>query len=173
MLASNELSVLQFTPIYQERIWWGRNLETLYSRRLPSPTSPYGESWEICDRPEAQSIVAGGPLEGWSLHDLWTQARNEVFGIEYSRHPAERFPLLIKILDAQEDLSMQVHPDDNSAARVGGEAKSEAWYVTATQPGAKLYAGLKPGTEPDVFRRSMEDGTVADHALSLTVRPGD
>jgi mannose-6-phosphate isomerase len=173
MIAPHELSVLQFTPIYQERVWGGRNLESLYGRTLPKADVPYGESWEICDRAEAQSVVKDGPLAGWSLHDLWTRARNEVFGFALSSHPASRFPLLIKILDAQEDLSMQVHPDDASAPVVQGEAKSEAWYVSAAQPGARLYAGLKEGTGSEVFRQSMEDGTVAEHVLSLAVTPGD
>ncbi|WP_038171472.1 type I phosphomannose isomerase catalytic subunit [Verrucomicrobium sp. BvORR106] len=173
MIASHELSVLQFAPIYQERVWGGRNLERLYGRKLPSEATPYGESWEICDRAEAQSVIAAGPLQGWSLQDLWTRARNEVFGFAYAEHPSPRFPLLIKILDAQEDLSMQVHPDDESATSVGGEAKSEAWYVTATAPGAKLYAGMRPGTTPETFRQSMGEGSVAEHALSLQVAPGD
>lgn len=173
MIASHELSVLQFTPVYQERVWGGRNLESLYGRELPKQGAPYGESWEICDRPEAQSLVASGPLQGWSLHDLWTRARNEVFGFAYSGHPSERFPLLIKILDAQEDLSMQVHPDDGTAAEVGGEAKSEAWYVVNSKPGARLYAGMKPGTTPEDFRQAMEQGAVADHAVSMVVSPGD
>lgn len=173
MIASHELSVLQFAPIYQERVWGGRNLERLYGRKLPADGTPYGESWEICDRTEAQSVVTAGPLQGWSLHDLWTRARNEVFGFAYAGHPAARFPLLIKILDAQEDLSMQVHPDDASAAGVGGEAKSEAWYVTKAEPEAKLYAGMRPGTTPETFHQAMTDGTVAEHAVSLKVAPGD
>ncbi|WP_218280631.1 type I phosphomannose isomerase catalytic subunit [Verrucomicrobium spinosum] len=164
---------MQFAPIYQERVWGGRNLERLYGRHLPEAGPPYGESWEICDREEAQSVVTAGPLQGWSLHDLWTQARNEVFGFAYAGHSSPRFPLLIKILDAQEDLSMQVHPDDASAAGVGGEAKSEAWYVTHTQPGATLYAGMRPGTTSEIFRQAMVEGSVAEHALSLKVAPGD
>lgn len=173
MIASHDLSVLQFVPLYQERVWGGRNLETLYGKALPQADVPYGESWEICDRPEAQSVVAAGALKGWSLNDLWSSARNEVFGFAYAAHPARRFPLLVKILDAQQDLSMQVHPNDQNAAAVGGEAKSEAWYVTSARSGARLYAGLKEGCTPDGFRQAMREGTVADLAVSREVRAGD
>ncbi|WP_206018783.1 type I phosphomannose isomerase catalytic subunit [Rubritalea profundi] len=100
------MSVLTFQPIYQQRVWGGRKLETIYQRKLPDSTTPYGESWEISDRPEAQSIVTTGPLKGKSLSALWSSQRKEIFG-DYS---SDNFPLLIKILDAQTDLSIQVHP---------------------------------------------------------------
>jgi len=168
----SNLGILQFTPLYQERVWGGRHLESLYGRTLPKADVPYGESWEICDRPEAQTVVTGGQLKGWSMHDLWTKARSEVFGSALIKHPAERFPLLIKILDAQEDLSIQVHPNDATAASVNGEAKSEAWYVASAKPGARLYAGLKAGTTPEAFQRSMEEGTVAEYSDVLDVDQG-
>jgi len=167
------VGILRFKPLYQERVWGGRQLESLYGRTLPKSDTPYGESWEFCDRPEAQTVVADGPLEGWSLHDLWSKARADVFGQCCVSHAAERFPLLIKILDAQDDLSIQVHPNDATAPVVKGEAKSEAWYVASARPGARLYAGLKDGTTPEAFQQSMEDGSVAEHTEVLAVSDGD
>ena len=173
MVDLTQLSVLRFKPVYQERVWGGRTLESLYNRRLPLAGLSYGESWEICDREEAQSVVNGGPLDQWTFHDLWTKARAEVFGADYLDHPAGRFPLLIKILDAQDDLSIQVHPDDRSAALVNGEAKSEAWFIAQASTGAQLYAGLREGVTEETFKQSLEDGTVADQVQTLNVVNGD
>ena len=97
---------LVFEPIFMERIWGGRRLETLFGKRLPHGVR-IGESWEIVDRPEAQSVVQHGEWRGITLHHLWREHRPEVFG-EISDAP--RFPLLIKLLDAAEKLSLQVHP---------------------------------------------------------------
>src|SRR6478736_5455348 len=94
---------LVFQPIFMERVWGGRRLESLFGKQLPAGVR-IGESWEIVDRQEAQSVVAHGPLRGQKLHDLWMQSRGEVFG-EIAE--SERFPLLIKLLDAQEKLSIQ------------------------------------------------------------------
>jgi mannose-6-phosphate isomerase len=87
---------LVFEPLFMERIWGGRRLETLFGKHLP-PGVPIGESWELVDRSEAQSIVAAGPWRGCSLHDLWMNQRREIFG---EMADAPRFPLLIKLLDA-------------------------------------------------------------------------
>ncbi len=173
MISSAKPSIIRFAPLYQERVWGGRNLESLFGRKLPKRDTLYGESWEICDRPEAQSVVIGGEFSGWSLHDLWQKAREEIFGAHYKNHAAERFPLLIKILDAQENLSVQVHPDDETAALVDGEAKSEAWFVTHAKPQAKLYVGLHAGTTREVFLKSIEDGTVMNHVNACEVDAGD
>ncbi|CAN5751674.1 class I mannose-6-phosphate isomerase [soil metagenome] len=166
-------SVIRFAPLYQERVWGGRHMESLYGRKLPDETAAYGESWEICDRPEAQSLILEGKYEGWTLHELWQKARTEVFGLPFKDHAAERFPLLIKILDAQDNLSVQVHPDDRTAPLLHGEAKSEAWFVTHATPQAKLYAGLRPGTTAEVFARGLADGTMMNLVNTLTVAAGD
>ncbi len=173
MLSSASSSVIRFSPLYQERVWGGRHLESLYGRKLPDQTAAYGESWEICDRPEAQSVVLEGKFKGWSLHDLWLKARTEVFGLPFKDHAAKRFPLLIKILDAQENLSVQVHPDDRTAPLLNGEAKSEAWFVTHATPQARLYAGLRPGTTAETLARGLVDGTLMDHVNTLSVVAGD
>src|SRR6266567_5303187 len=97
---------LTFRPIFMERIWGGRKLAELFGKNLPLNVR-IGESWEIVDRPEAQSVVAKGPLRGTTLHELWTEYQEEVFG---ETRALPRFPLLIKILDARDKLSLQVHP---------------------------------------------------------------
>src|SRR2546430_16005796 len=128
-------SPLVFTPIFQERIWGGRKLESLFGKKLPAGKR-IGESWEIVDRAEAQSVVANGPLKGKTLHELWSQHRQDIFG---SVPSAPRFPLLIKLLDAQEKLSLQVHPSQNIAAKLGGEPKTECWYVAAAESNAEIF----------------------------------
>jgi mannose-6-phosphate isomerase len=159
---------LRFQPLYQTRVWGGRRLETVLGRTLPDP-QPYGESWELCDRAEHQSRVLEGEYKGLSLHDLWTQHREEVFGRRYADHAAERFPMLVKVLDCEDVLSLQVHPPASVATRLGGEPKTEMWYVMDASHEASIYAGLKQGTTRDAFVRALGEGRVAE--LVHRVRP--
>src|SRR6266513_2702783 len=168
IMASSD-SPIVFEPIFQERIWGGRKLAELFAKKLP-PNKRIGESWEIVDRPEAQSIVRGGPLSGRSLHDLWVNFREELFG-KVSGTP--RFPLLIKLLDAREKLSLQVHPPQEIAESLGGEAKSEFWYVAAAEPNAEIYVGLRKSMTRDQFEDAVHSGTVADCVHAIPVKEGD
>ncbi len=127
-----------FEPIFVERIWGGRRLESEFGKKL-LPNTRIGESWEIVDRPEAQSIVRDGALRGKTLHELWTQHRRSIFG---DVPDSPRFPLLVKLLDAREKLSLQVHPPEKMAAELAGEPKTEFWYVAAADPDARLFVGL-------------------------------
>lgn len=169
------ISPLTFQPLPQQRIWGGRQLETQFHRRLPDPSAPYGESWDLVDRPDAQSVVTGGmpSLVGLTLNDLWTHHRKEVFGSSLESHPSQRFPLLMKILDAREDLSIQVHPPEALAHQLNGEPKTEMWFIAHAEPGAKIYAGLRPGVTREQFIASTKDGTVADLVHVLHPRSGD
>jgi mannose-6-phosphate isomerase len=160
---------LAFEPIFMERMWGGRRLESAFHKKLP-PHKRIGESWEIVDRPEAQSMVTTGPLRGRSLHELWTRHRQEVFG---DVPGAPRFPLLIKILDAQEKLSLQVHPPENVASRLGGEPKSEFWYVAAADPDAELFLGFREPITRETFEEKVREGTVIDHVHRIAVQAGD
>ena len=162
---------LTFKPLYMERVWGGRELERVYGRTLPDPVLPYGESWEIVDRERDQSVVDHGPLAGTSLHELWTTRREEIFGEGYSEHA--RFPLLVKVLDARDDLSLQVHPSAQMAARFGAEPKTEMWFIADCDPGAKLYVGLKQGITREHFEQAITRGTVADCVHAIAPRPGD
>jgi mannose-6-phosphate isomerase len=161
---------ITFTPLYMERVWGGRELERVYSRHLPDATSPFGESWEIVDRESEQSIVDEGPHAGTSLHELWANHREKIFGEGFQDQP--RFPILIKVLDARDDLSIQVHPPVDLAADLGGEAKTEMWFIADCDPGAKLYVGLKNGVTRADFEKAITDGAVADCVHAITPQPG-
>lgn len=161
---------LTFRPIFKARPWGGRNLERLFGKPLP-PGVPIGESWEISDRPGDVSVIANGPLAGSDLHRLVEQHRTEVLGEAPLQNG--RFPLLVKILDAQETLSLQVHPPPRLAAALGGEPKTELWYVAHAEPGATLFAGLKRGVTRAEFEHRLQEGTVAGCIHQIPVRTGD
>ena len=160
---------LAFEPIFIERMWGGRRLESEFHKKLP-PQKRIGESWEIADRSEGQSVVTDGPLRGKALHELWTQHRQELFG---AVPDTPRFPLLIKILDAQEKLSLQVHPPGSVASRLGGEPKSEFWYVVAADPDAEVFLGFREPITRDRFEEKLREGTVIDHVQRIAVQAGD
>jgi mannose-6-phosphate isomerase len=154
--STTPLYPLRFQPIYRRYVWGGRRLETAVGKTLP-PGDDYAESWEICDRPEAQSIVHSGPLGGAALGELVSRRGRELLG---RHHPQSRFPLLFKFLDAQQALSVQVHPDDERAARLDppDAGKTEAWVVLEASPGSAIYAGLKPGIDRRAFEGALAAG---------------
>ena len=160
---------LIFQPIFMERVWGGRRLESLFAKQLPAGVR-IGESWEMVDRPEAQSVVAAGPLEGRTLHDLWSTHRAEIFG---NVPGGARFPLLIKLLDAEEKLSLQVHPPAAIAAELGGEAKTEFWYIAEATPAAELYVGLRHGSSRADFEEALQSNGVEKLAHAIPVRTND
>ena len=159
-----------FHPLFQQRVWGGRRLADAFGKSLPT-RGAIGESWEIVDREEAQSIVRQGPHRGKTLHALWSEQRCEIFGHDLPDVP--RFPLLAKILDARERLSLQVHPPAAVAAALGGESKTETWYVAAAEPDAELFVGLKTGATRAGFERAVQDGTVSTLLHRLEVKTGD
>ena len=152
---------LLFEPLAMERVWGGHRFETLLGKSIPHGT-PIGELWEMVDRPEAQSVVHHGPLKGKTLHELWSHHREEIFGARHSSNLSPRFPLLIKLLDARERLSVQVHPPVSRAAELGGEPKTECWYFLHAAPGASIYAGLKKGVTRDSFEKALQNGDVEE-----------
>lgn len=159
-----------FKPIFQPRIWGGRSLERLYHKALP-PDVAIGESWEISDRPEAVSVIANGPLAGRDLRWLMENHRDALLGSVSA--PPGRFPLLVKILDAQQATSLQVHPPAGAAAKFGGEPKTELWYVAEAGPQAELWVGLKRGVAREEFERRIQDGSVQDCLHRAPVQAGD
>ncbi len=168
MSPKNFTTPLTFEPIFQERMWGGQRLESEFHKKLP-PQKHIGESWEIVDRTEAQSVVANGPLRGTTLHELWTRHREVIFG-EVPETP--RFPLLIKIIDAQEKLSLQVHPAEDAATRLGGEPKSEFWYVAGADE-TELFLGFRKPITREKFEEAVRDGAVLDYVHKIAVRAGD
>src|SRR6266446_7605377 len=161
---------LTFQPLLKQRVWGGRKLEQLYQKPLP-PGVPIGESWEISDRSGDVSSITNGPLAGKDLHWLVEHHRQELLGSTKLQHG--RFPLLVKILDAEQKLSLQVHPPPDKAARLGGEPKTEMWYIADAAPGAELFVGLKRGVTRQEFERKITNGTVADCFHRFTVKAGD
>lgn len=161
---------LVFKPLYKERIWGGRRLATDLGRDLPSGMA-VGESWELVDRDEDQSGVADGPHAGMTLHELWTRHRDAVFGPDAPQEP--RYPLLAKILDARETLSVQVHPPASVAATLNGAPKTEMWYLLDADPAAALYAGFRNGVTREAFETALRAGTCAELLHRIPVRAGD
>ena len=159
-----------FQPIFKERVWGGRRLEEFYGKPLPSGKR-IGESWEISDRPGDVSVIANGPLAGKDLHWLTENHTAELLGNQTALNG--RFPLLVKILDAQEKLSLQVHPPAHKARELGGEPKTEMWYIAEAAPDAELFVGLKRGVTRDRFEKDIETGTVADCFHRVKVAKGD
>jgi mannose-6-phosphate isomerase len=162
---------LTFKPIFKDRIWGGRELQRLYGKQLPAD-KPIGESWEISDRPGDASVIAHGPLAGRDLRWLMENHAAELLG---AARPAadNRFPLLCKILDAREKLSLQVHPPASKAKELKGEPKTEMWFIADAAPEASLYVGLKRGVTRADFERKIADGSVADCFHRIPVLAGD
>lgn len=161
---------LTFKPIFKERVWGGRNLERLYGKELPRG-AVIGESWEISDRPGDISVVSNGALAGKDLHWLVENFRTSLIGD--AKLEAGRFPLLIKLLDAQDVLSLQVHPPANKAAELHGDPKTEMWYIAQAEAGAQLHVGLKRGVTRLDFERRIKDGSVAECFHRVPVKAGD
>lgn len=155
-----------------ERVWGGRRLQALFGKKLPHG-SRIGESWEVVDREEAQSVVHAGECKGLTLNELWSGEREAIFGQAYARHPSPRFPLLFKLLDAEERLSVQVHPPAAVAPLLQGEPKTEMWFIVDTRLDEAIFAGLETGVSRADFEHHLREGTVEKAVRRLPVKAGD
>ena len=154
-------------PVYKEYVWGGTRFATdLHRRILPGL---YAESWEIADHPDGHTRLVNGPCPGATLGEAIRQFGPSLLGP--GRH-FERFPLLVKLIDARETLSVQVHPDDRTAPLVGGEAKSEMWFVLQATPDAHIYSGFRPGVTPETFADARAKGTIPSLLQRFPARPG-
>ena len=172
---------LLFRPRFVEKIWGGRKIETVLGKPLPAGKQ-VGESWELFDFPPGavdgstdwvSAPVANGPLAGRSLHWLVTEYGADLMG-RVPLAPQGQFPILIKYLDAREDLSVQVHPDQAYAdAHPGAHLKSEAWYVLQQDEGSRLLKGLASHTDKAKFADAIVTGNVETHINAVRVKPGD
>jgi mannose-6-phosphate isomerase len=162
---------LQFHPVLKRIRWGGRRLGTVLGQPI-GDANDYAESWEIADCGADQSTVAEGPFEGWTLSRLVAAEPAALFGSD--RGPSH-FPLLIKFLDCNDRLSVQVHPNDEQARRMGrGEnGKTEAWLILESRPDSRVYAGLKPGVDRRSLERHLDAGTVEECLHSFPARAGD
>ena len=158
---------LRLEPVYKHYIWGGTSIPKRYGRR--EQPGICAESWEASTREEGQSIVANGALAGQTLTELIATCGSAITGGE----PSSAFPLLIKIIDSRQRLSVQVHPNNETAARFGGEPKTEMWYVLDAEPGAGVYAGLQPGVTPETFRTALAESRVDELLQFLPVTTGD
>ncbi len=166
---------LLFHPILKERIWGGRNLAGL-GKALP-PGQRIGESWELADLPgsieDGRSVIANGPLAGRTLHDAIASSREEIMGAA-SLTGEGGFPMLIKLLDAAQNLSVQVHPGAAYvAAHPGTHLKSEAWVILKAIRGAVIYKGVKPRVTPEAFAAHIRTGAVVDDLVTVAVSEGE
>lgn len=173
---------LKFKPRFVEKIWGGRKLETVLGKPIPAGKQ-IGESWELYDFPPGvvdgspgwvSAEVRNGPLAGRTLHQLVEEFGGELTGDVPTVGPHGQFPILIKYLDAREDLSVQVHPPQAYAdAHPGSHLKTEAWYVLQSEPGARLLKDLVPGVTREQFRAEIQAGTVERLIRSVPAKPGD
>jgi mannose-6-phosphate isomerase len=163
---------LTFTPLLMERVWGGRRLAR-FGKPLPDG-AVIGESWELVDRPEAQSVVASGGFAGQTLGDLWrSDQREALFGAD-AAGAGDRFPLLIKLLDCEQTLSVQVHPPASVAQDLDGEPKTEMWIVIDHAEGSHLFTGLRHGVTREQFEAALNAGEdVSDMLHRHDVSTGD
>lgn len=161
---------MSFIPIYMDRVWGGRGLELKLGRTLPEGRV-IGESWELVDRKGEQSIVAEGTHKGKTIRELLESAPADILGP--GRKGSIPFPILIKWLDCQDRLSLQVHPPAAIAPILGGEPKTENWYIADCDEDASLIVGLKQGVTREQFTQALKDNKVATCVHRFPVKPGD
>ncbi|NUM53372.1 MAG: class I mannose-6-phosphate isomerase [Candidatus Hydrogenedentes bacterium] len=171
---TTKFGILRFHEQYFERIWGGQRLRSRYGKPIPADKS-IGEAWLISDHPSAVSVVSDGPHAGRTLHELLEMDADALLGSRTKLTPHGRFPLLLKLLDSTDVLSVQVHPDDATAAALGEPdvGKTEMWHILHAEPGAELFCGLTPGTTPEQVRASIEAGSLEGHLLRFKVKQGD
>ena len=170
-----DLYPLTFKPVLKDYIWGGRNLETAFGRSLP-PNKNIAESWEIAAHKDGQSVVTDGVYAGLTLGELHDKLGIDLIGTRNQwAQERNKFPLLIKLLDANRPLSVQVHPDDAYArAHEGNElGKTEMWYVLSAEPNAAVIYGVTKGTTPANFAQAIKDGKLEPRLHYLPVKAGD
>ncbi len=161
-----------FTPFLKSVIWGGERIAPF--KGIRTDQTQIGESWEISAVPGHVSVVDHGPCEGMTLTELIEKYGPELMGEKNFKEYAPSFPLLIKLIDAKSDLSVQVHPDDDLAHRRHDcPGKTEMWNIIETTPGAKIYAGLKESLTPDEYERRVADNTIMDAIAAHDSAPGD
>jgi mannose-6-phosphate isomerase len=167
---SMTLPILRMTPYLTPRPWGGERLGNLFGKPVP-PGEKVGEAWELSDHPEGPSRIAGGPFDGWLFGDVLRAHPRGAIGRDAA--PA-CYPLLIKYIDAGQDLSIQVHPDDGYARRQGliDRGKTECWYVMDCNPGARIIYGLRPGTTRADLEHALSRQSVPEVVQHLPITPG-
>lgn len=172
MIDRSELYPLIFDPLYKERLWGGSQLTSVLHRDVPAGKDPIGESWEIVDRDDAQSIVCNGSLAGVKISQLVKHYGKNLLGGKFS---GGRFPLLVKLIDAGQRLSLQVHPDEEACSRIGdgAEPKTEMWYIIAAQKDARIMAGMNPRSTKRQLLELLNSPEVENQLQVYKSQPGD
>lgn len=164
------MSILKLKPACKDYIWGGRRLKEKYG--IVSDMDPLSEAWELSCHPNGSSVIADGPYAGVSFPAFIEEKGSRILGSDCERF--DRFPVLIKLIDAADFLSIQVHPNNEDALKYEHEyGKTEFWYVVDAEPGAFLYMGFKHHIEKAELRRRIEDGTLLDVLNAVPVRKGD
>ena len=163
---------IKFQPLLKQTLWGGDKIVTF--KHLDSQLENVGESWEISGVKDNETIVKEGPLKGKSLNEVVAELKDRLVGKENYQRFGDEFPLLIKFIDARQDLSIQVHPNDEIAHKQGKpRGKTEMWYLMESEPGAKLYCGLKKQITPDQYKEMVDNDTICDALAQYEVKEGD
>lgn len=168
----DELYPFIFEPVYKQVMWGGNKLPEVMKRDLPKLDEPIGESWEVCDRPEVESVISNGAMAGLTIHQVIEHYGKNIVGRQFK---GGRFPLLVKIIDAGKRLSLQVHPDEAACAKLGGSAqpKTEMWYIIAADKNAKIIAGLKGNSTKRFFIDNLSSPDIEEYMQVFDAKPGD
>jgi mannose-6-phosphate isomerase len=163
---------IKFQPLLKQTLWGGDKIVTF--KHLDSQLENVGESWEISGVKDNETIVKEGPLKGKSLNEVVAELKDRLVGKENYQRFGDEFPLLIKFIDARQDLSIQVHPNDEIAHKQGKpRGKTEMWYLMESEPGAKLYCGLKKQITPNQYKEMVDNDTICDALAQYEVKEGD
>ena len=163
---------IKFQPLLKQTLWGGDKIVTF--KHLDSQLENVGESWEISGVKDNETIVKEGPLKGKSLNEVVAELKDRLVGKDNYQRFGDEFPLLIKFIDARQDLSIQVHPNDEIAHKQGKpHGKTEMWYLMESEPGARLYSGLKKQITPDQYKEMVDNDTICDALAQYEVKEGD
>lgn len=164
--------MFKFEPLLKQTLWGGDKI--IPFKHLNTKMEQVGESWEISGVKDFETIVANGPDKGKSLNQLVSEMKDQLVGKENYERFGDEFPLLVKFIDAHQDLSIQVHPSDEVAHRQGkSHGKTEMWYALPSTPGAMLYNGLKQQITPEQYKQMVENDTITDALACYEVHEGD
>ena len=153
--------LFKFEPLLKQTLWGGEKI--IPFKRLSSNMHNVGESWEISGVKDSETVVSDGPMKGMRLNELVAEMKEKLVGKDNYQRFGNEFPLLVKFIDARQDLSIQVHPSDEVARRQGKpHGKTEMWYIMPSDPGAKLFSGLKKEITPEQYKEMVENDTICD-----------
>ncbi len=163
---------IRFEPLLKSTLWGGDKI--IPFKHLNSEQQQVGESWEISGVADNETVVSDGPYQGKSLNILLHEMKTQLIGVDNYRRFGDEFPLLIKFIDAHQDLSIQVHPNDEIAHRQGKpRGKTEMWYIMESEPNSMLYSGLQKEITPEQYKTMVDDGTITDAIAQYKVKEGD